>query len=172
VNAVDRRIVIIGGGTAGTLVANRLHHTTAGSGVRIVVVDRVDTRDPETELLVALGLYGGGALRPPDDLWLREGIEFRHVAVCAVDTDRAELCLADGTTLGYDVLVLATGRHPLPRGTKEAGPDHGAVVYAVGRAAEARLEGAAAHVQAENVADAVRRRLDRQALGGMSAGAP
>lgn len=154
---MDRRIVVVGGGRAGTLVANRLHEG-AGSGVRIVVVDRVDNRDLETELLVALGLHGGGTPRPPDDLRLREGIEFRHVAVSSVDAGRAELCLADGTTLGYDALVLATGRHPLPRGLEGTGQDRAAGVHVLAGTAGAGLDGVAAHVRAAIVADAVHRR--------------
>ncbi|WUH89514.1 FAD-dependent oxidoreductase [Streptomyces sp. NBC_00433] len=152
---MDKQIVIVGGGTAGTLLANRLHRT-AGSGVRIVVLDSADRRAPETRLLMALGLYGGGAPRAPDDLWLRDGIGFRLVAVASVDADRAELFLTDGTTLGYDVLVLATGRHPLPRGLDGAGPDLPPGIHTVG--------GAGVHVQVENVADAVRRQLGRGAV--------
>jgi NADH dehydrogenase FAD-containing subunit len=171
---MERHIVVLGGGGCGTLAANRLHCYCAGPDVSVLVVDRNDTRDPETELLTALGLYGPHALRPPEHLALREGIGFRHAEVGTVDLERAEVCLGDGTTLPYDVLVIATG---VPDAAGYAvrspglGDEHGAVpvdrlsrrspahprVYALGAAAADRpVTSAIIHSQAEHLARAVR----------------
>ncbi|WNI19447.1 FAD-dependent oxidoreductase [Actinacidiphila sp. ITFR-21] len=164
-------IVIIGGGGAGTLAANRLRARCAGPGIRITVVDRTGHRDPETELLVALGLFGPGTPQPPEHLRLRAGIGFRRAEAASVDTARARVRLAGGATAGYDVLVLATGEHPLPHGLggargfvpadpRAARPDAGPEVFAVGAAAGARPpDGPAVHAQVEALADGVRRRL-------------
>ncbi|CAG7646498.1 FAD-dependent oxidoreductase [Actinacidiphila bryophytorum] len=110
---MNEQIVVIGGGAAGTLAANRLR-TALGDDHRIVVVDRVDPRDRELDLLVSLGVYGPGSLQPPDSLRLRDGIGRRLAEAAGIDTGRKEVCLTDGTTVAYRVLVLATGRHRLP----------------------------------------------------------
>lgn len=111
---MNEQIVIIGGGPAGTLAANRLRSALDGADHRIVVIDRIDPRDQELDLLVSLGIYGPGSLQPPENLRLRDGIG-RHLAdVATIDADRKEVCLTDGTTVAYRVLVLATGRHRLP----------------------------------------------------------
>ncbi|WP_225851206.1 FAD-dependent oxidoreductase [Streptomyces sp. HPF1205] len=171
---MNRHIVVLGGGSAGTLAANRLHCYCSGPGVSVLVVDRADTRDPEAALLTSLGLYGPHTLRPPEHLHLRDGIGFRHTEVATVDTDRAEVCLGDGTTLPYDVLVVATGA-PAPAGyvtrSPGLGDEHGLVpvdpatrrcpaharVYAIGAAADGqRVAGQVLHSQAERLARAVR----------------
>jgi NADPH-dependent 2,4-dienoyl-CoA reductase/sulfur reductase-like enzyme len=167
-------IVVLGAGTAGTLAANRLRCYCDSPHVSVLVVDRNDTRDPETLLLAALGLYGPHALRPPEDQHLREDIGFRHTEVATVDPARAEVCLGDGTTLPYDVLVLATGTPP-PDGyvtrSHGLGDDHGLVpvdpltrrspadplVYAISAAADGhRATGRQLHAQAEKLARGVR----------------
>jgi NADH dehydrogenase FAD-containing subunit len=174
---MDRHILVLGGGTAGTLAANRLRCSCDSPDVRVLVVDRTGARDPETELLAALGLYGPHALRPPEHLHLRDGIGFRHVEAATVDLDRTEVCLADGTTVPYDVLVIATGT-PSPDGyvtrSPGLGDERGLVpvdpssrrsrahprVYAVGAAADGyRPTGQALHAQAERLARSVRGHL-------------
>jgi 2-polyprenyl-6-methoxyphenol hydroxylase-like FAD-dependent oxidoreductase len=111
---MNEQIVIVGAGPAGTLAANRLRTALGPAGHGIVVVDRVDPRDQELDLLVSLGIYGPGSLQPPEDMRLRDGIRRRLAEVATIDADRKELCLTDGTTVAYRVLVLATGRHRLP----------------------------------------------------------
>jgi NADH dehydrogenase FAD-containing subunit len=111
---MDARIVVLGSGSTGTLAANRLRRYCDGSDTRITVIDKRDTRDHETEHLMSCGLYGPHALRAPEHLHLRYGIEFRHVEAATVDLDRHEVCLTDGTTIDYDALVVATGHARLP----------------------------------------------------------
>lgn len=110
---MNEQIVVIGGGPAGTLVANRLRMALDAADHPIVVIDRVDPRDQELDLLVSLGVYGPGSLQPPESLRLRDGIRRRLANAATIDTDRREVCLTDGTTVPYGVLVLATGRHRL-----------------------------------------------------------
>lgn len=171
---MERHIVVLGAGSAGTLAANRLRVSCDSPTVSVLVVDRYDTRDPNCELLTALGLYGPHALRPPEHVALREGIALRHAEVGSVDLDRAEVCLGDGTTLPYDVLVIATGV-PDAAGyvahSPGLGDEHGAVpverlsrrspahprVYAIGPAVDGRAVPApVVHAQAEHLARAVR----------------
>lgn len=176
---MDTDIVIIGAGHSGTLAANRLRAYCDARDVRITVIDGNDTRDHEIELLTALGLYGPHVLQPPEHLQLRDGIEFRVVEAATADLDRTEICFSDGTTLGYDVLVVATGTPATRRGTFVAdspglGDEHGRVavdsgtrrsrthprVYAIGSAADGpRPTGPVIHAQAEKLARAVREYL-------------
>jgi NADPH-dependent 2,4-dienoyl-CoA reductase/sulfur reductase-like enzyme len=134
---MDKQIVILGSGNCGTLVANRLRLRFGRDGYRIVAVDKDDPRGHEVELLVALGLYGPHALRVPEYLQLREDIEFRHVEVGTVDTDRTEVCLMDGTTVHYDALVVASGAGSVP-GSPDPGPVGAAYVTRSHRLGDAR----------------------------------
>ena len=104
---MKKRIVILGGGTGGTLTANRLHRH---HDYDIVVVDQDDHHLYQPGLLfVPFGLAHDQDIVRPRKAQLRPGIEFVQQAVDHVETDRDTVVLADGRELAYDVLVIATG---------------------------------------------------------------
>ncbi|MFF7158496.1 FAD-dependent oxidoreductase [Streptomyces sp. NPDC008139] len=111
---MKKRIVILGNGSTGILAANRLRRRYDESEFQIVVVGKYDTRDHEVELLMAIGVLGSHTLLPPEDGRLRAGIDFRHTEIGSVDVARREVCCTDGSSIGYDVLVVATGARPVP----------------------------------------------------------
>jgi sulfide:quinone oxidoreductase len=112
------RVVILGGGTGGTLVANRLRRAL-GAGAEIVVVDRDDRHVYQPGLLfVPFGMAQPAEIVRSRAAQLHDGIEFRMADVDHVDTAGDEVRLADGTTLGYDVLVIASGARLAPEETE------------------------------------------------------
>jgi sulfide:quinone oxidoreductase len=116
---VTRRIVVLGGGTGGTLIANRLRRLLPGDGTQIVVVDADDQHVYQPGLLfVPFGLARPGDLTRPRHAQLRRGVDFRRAAVDRVNTEQDEVLLADGTSLRYDVLVVATGARLIPEETE------------------------------------------------------
>jgi sulfide:quinone oxidoreductase len=111
------RIVIIGGGTGGTLTANRLRRLY-GDGAEIVVIDRDDRHIYQPGLLfVPFGLADPDGLVRPRAAQLHHGIDFRLGDVDRVDTDAQLVHLGDGDRFGYDVLVIASGAELLPEET-------------------------------------------------------
>jgi sulfide:quinone oxidoreductase len=113
------RIVILGGGTGGTLTANRLRRALDWREAEIVVVDQDDSHLYQPGLLfVPFGLAKGSELVRSRRAQLRQGIEFRKVAVDHVGVDAAIVHLADGSLLHFDVLVLATGAVLVPEETE------------------------------------------------------
>jgi sulfide:quinone oxidoreductase len=111
------RIVILGAGTGGTLTANRLHKVYGDSAE--VVIDRDDRHVYQPGLLfVPFGLAEPGALVRPRHAQLHDGIEFRVAEVDRVETTDNVVYLAGGETIGYDVLVVATGASLLPEETE------------------------------------------------------
>jgi sulfide:quinone oxidoreductase len=116
---VKRRIVVLGGGTGGTLIANRLRRLVDQKSADIVVIDADDEHVYQPGLLfVPFGLADPATLIKPRHRQLRPGIAFRRAAVDRVDLEGSEVRLADGTSLGYDVLVVATGARLLPEETE------------------------------------------------------
>jgi sulfide:quinone oxidoreductase len=114
---VPHRIVILGGGTGGTLVANRLQRAY-GDAAQIVVVDRDDEHVYQPGLLfVPFGLA------QPDDLvrsrkaQLHKDVDFVLAEIDRVDLPEQMVHLTEGVALGYDVLVIATGASLLPQET-------------------------------------------------------
>jgi sulfide:quinone oxidoreductase len=113
------RIVILGGGTGGTIVANRLRRRLDEAEAEIHVVDRDDAHVYQPGLLfLPFGLATlDGIVRPRGKL-LRRGILLHQGDVEAVDLERDQVRLVDGTALPYDILVVATGAVLQPEETE------------------------------------------------------
>ncbi len=125
-----KRIVILGGGTGGTLTANRLskHY---GDDVEVTVVDRDDDHVYQPGLLfVPFGLADPDDIVRPRQRQLKKGVAFHRAGIDHVDIDGDEVHLVDGTVLPYDLLVVATGARLLPDETEGlTGPGWGEKVF-------------------------------------------
>ncbi|HWL35560.1 MAG TPA: FAD/NAD(P)-binding oxidoreductase [Frankiaceae bacterium] len=113
-----RRLVILGGGTAGTLTANRLRRRFSPSELLITVVDQDDRHVYQPGLLFVPFGADPRTLVRSRDRQLRAGVGFVECAVERVDVAGSTVHLADGTVLPYDVLVVATGAVLAPEETE------------------------------------------------------
>jgi sulfide:quinone oxidoreductase len=113
-----KEIVILGGGTGGTMVANRLRRLLDEDEAAIHVVDRDDRHIYQPGLLfVPFGLADADQLVRPRSRQLHHGITFHETEVEAVELGRREVRLAGGATLRYDALVVASGARLVPEET-------------------------------------------------------
>jgi len=127
----DRRhVLILGGGTGGTIAANRLRRLLPNS-VDITVVDSNDDHIYQPGLLfVPFGLTHAGDLVRPRGRQLHDGIVYTHATVDRVDTAHNTVSFAGGETAGYDVLVIASGAVLMPEETEGlTGPGWGEKVF-------------------------------------------
>ncbi len=108
------RIVILGGGTGGTLTANRLRRHY-GDAAEIVVIDRDDRHVYQPGLLfVPFGMADPREIVRSRRAQLHDGVELRLGTIDRVETAANAVHLEGGETIAYDVLVIASGAELLP----------------------------------------------------------
>lgn len=113
-----QRIAILGAGTGGTVMANRLRRRFAPGEASITIVDRDDSHLYQPGLLfVPFGLATPDGIVRPRHAQLIDGIDHVQGEIDRVDVEAQDVTLADGTRIGYDVLVVATGAVLLPEET-------------------------------------------------------
>ena len=113
------RVVILGGGTGGTLTANRLRRLYSEAEAEITVIDQDDRHVYQPGLLfVPFGLASADDIVRPRGRQLHRGIAYVKSAIDRVDLGTNQVTLENGTTLGYDVLVVATGAVLVPEETE------------------------------------------------------
>jgi NADH dehydrogenase len=102
------RVVVVGGGFAGLAVTRHL----AGQPVEVTLVDQHNfhTFQPLLYQVATAGLEPADVAYPVRTIFGREpNVVFRHGRVTSMDLDGQRVELDDGSLLGYDHLVVATG---------------------------------------------------------------
>jgi NADH dehydrogenase len=105
-------VVVLGAGFAGLAAAKALTGDGAGAGaVEVTLVDRhvYSTFQPLLYQVATGGLHPGDVAYPIRGFAGRRGVRFLPRTVVGVDPAARKVHLADGTVLGYDFLVVATG---------------------------------------------------------------
>jgi len=110
-----QRLVILGGGTAGTMVANKLRRRLGNADWQITVVDHDDDHLYQPGLLwVPFGDIEAEQIVKPRQRFLPGGVDLVLGEIERVDADANAVVLAGGRHLPYDYLVIATGVSPRP----------------------------------------------------------
>lgn len=113
-----KRIVILGAGTAGTLMANKLNKHLKGKGWEIVVVDRDDIHYYQPGFLfIPFGIYKPEDVVKKKSPFLSKGIVLKLGVVEQIDAENNQVLLGNGDRLSYDILIVATGTVPTPAET-------------------------------------------------------
>jgi sulfide:quinone oxidoreductase len=110
-----RQVVVLGAGTAGTVVARGLRRRLDPRTCAITVVDRDDAHQYQPGyLFIPFGTMTPAEVQRSRRRLLPDGVDLVIGEVAAIDRDARRVRLGDGRSLRYDVLVVATGVHPRP----------------------------------------------------------
>ena len=118
-----QRIVILGGGTAGTIMANRLAHqhraAIKAGELDLTVVDCEDAHVYQPGLLfVPFGKYDPQELTKPREQYLPAAAHYVRARVDHVDVEGGAVAFCDGRRLTYDALIIASGARVAPEETE------------------------------------------------------
>ena len=110
-----RNLLVLGAGTAGTMIANKLRRRLDNREWNVTVVDRDDEHHYQPGyLFVPFGSYTRDEVVRPRRRSLSKGVELVLGEIDLVDTDSSRVVLADDRVLPYDYLVIASGTTPRP----------------------------------------------------------
>src|SRR5690242_2892878 len=110
-----RRLVVLGGGTAGTMAVNKLRPRLDMAQWQITLVDRDNDHIYQPGLLlVPFGEYEPDELVKPRKRFIHDGIDVVLAEIDHIDAQGQQVILADRRCLPYDYLVIATGVTPRP----------------------------------------------------------
>jgi NADH:quinone reductase (non-electrogenic) len=101
------RVVVVGAGFGGLAAVRRL----ARAGMQTTLIDRniYATFQPLLYEVASAGLSSSDVAYPARSVSRRYYAAFRHGELAGIDSVVRRITLADGATLGYDYLILATG---------------------------------------------------------------
>ena len=114
-----KSLLILGAGTAGTMVANRMRRLLDQDEWRITIVDQHETHYYQPGFLfIPFGMYSKNDVVKPKRDFIPAGVELIMSPVEVIEPDHNRVKLVkDKRILNYDFLVIATGAQTHPEQT-------------------------------------------------------
>jgi sulfide:quinone oxidoreductase len=110
-----KRLLVLGAGTAGTMIVNRLRPRLDRAEWDVTVVDRDDEHHYQPGyLFLPFGGYTPDQLTRSRSSLIHDGINVVTGEIDRINADAGSVSLLDGRTLAYDYLVIASGVTPRP----------------------------------------------------------
>jgi len=114
-----KNLVILGGGTAGTMMSAKLRRKLDREQWRITLVDRDDLHIYQPGLLfVPFGVYRSDEIVKSRARYVPPGVDLRFGDIERIEPDTNKVHMKDGAVLDYDFLVVATGSRIVPEETE------------------------------------------------------
>ncbi|WP_425414801.1 hypothetical protein [Phycicoccus jejuensis] len=105
----QKHLLVLGAGTAGTMIVNKLRKRLPREAWTITVVDRDDVHDYQPGyLFIPFGITTPEQVRRTRRPFIHDGVDVVMGTVERVDTDAHEVRLEDGRVLPWDQLVFVT----------------------------------------------------------------
>ena len=114
-----KNILILGAGTAGTMMANKLHKNLNKDLWRITLIDKDEEHYYQPGFLfIPFGIYKPEDVVKPKRKFIPEGVDFRINEAAKIKVESNLVIMKDGSMIPYDVLIIATGTTPVPEETE------------------------------------------------------
>lgn len=114
-----KNLVILGAGTAGTMMLNKLHKVLDKNEWKITIVDNEKEHYYQPGFLfIPFGVYTKDDVVKPKDQFFPEGTEMINSTIFKVLPEYNKVHLDSGIILDYDILLIATGSRIAPEETE------------------------------------------------------
>ncbi|EKD30915.1 MAG: hypothetical protein ACD_77C00449G0005 [uncultured bacterium] len=113
-----KNVVILGAGTGGTLMANKLRKKLSEKSWKITIVDQEkDHYYQPGFLFIPFGIYSEADVIKPKKQLIPKGVELVLEKIDKIVTKENKVLLDNGKVLDYDFLIVATGTRIAPEET-------------------------------------------------------
>lgn len=113
-----KKLVILGAGTGGTIMANKMRKELERDEWEITIVDQFKTHYYQPGFLfMPFGMYKRKDVVKPKANFIPYGVNFILSGIDKVDGESNKVILKDGVVLNYDFLIIATGTRIVPEET-------------------------------------------------------
>lgn len=111
-----KKVLILGAGTAGTMVANKLNHVLDPDQWKITIVDQEETHYYQPGFLfIPFGVYTKKDVIKPRRNYIPPNVELIISKIELIEADKNRVLIQkDNRFLSYDYLIIATGTHIRP----------------------------------------------------------
>jgi sulfide:quinone oxidoreductase len=120
-----KKLVILGGGTAGTMMVNKLAPVMERYDLQITLIDQEETHYYQPGFLfIPFGIYTEEDVIKPKRDFYPSGVEIIMSPAEEIKAEENKIKLKDGKIIGYDFLIIATGSRIAPEeieGMKDGG---------------------------------------------------
>ncbi len=114
-----KKILILGAGTGGTIMSNKLRKELDRNEWEITIVDQFKTHYYQPGFLfVPFGMYSRNDVIKPKNDFIPVGVNLIFQKIDNIDAENNQVRLADGVVLSYDYLIIATGTRIVPEETE------------------------------------------------------
>jgi len=111
-------LIILGAGTAGTMMANKLRNALEYDEWRITIIDQYKTHYYQPGFLfIPFGIYNKQDVIKPKSNFIPPGVKLIYSPIDKVEGENKKVVLEDGRVLNYDYLIIATGTQTFPEET-------------------------------------------------------
>lgn len=113
-----KKIVILGAGTAGTIMANKLRKALDREEWSITIVDKEKTHYYQPGFLfIPFGMYSKNDVIKPKSDFFPVGVNVIYQEIEKVEAEENRVILSGGKVLEYNLLIIASGAHLKPEET-------------------------------------------------------
>ena len=113
-----KKLIILGGGTAGTIMANKIRKALDRDEWDITIIDKNKTHYYQPGFLfIPFGIYSKQDVIKPKSDFFPAGVNVMYTEIDRVDADNNKVLLEGGKVLNYDFLIIATGAQIYPEET-------------------------------------------------------
>jgi sulfide:quinone oxidoreductase len=110
-----KKLVILGGGTAGTMMANKMRKVLDREEWDITIVEKHRTHYYQPGFLfIPFGIYSSEDVIKPKGDFFPVGVQVIYSEIDVIQADENKVTLANGQVLNYDYLIISTGTQIRP----------------------------------------------------------